>query len=674
MSDNIDPRIVQAACMADLSRDRQEELPLSNVEKKGPSFQPSGKNGTSHYAAKLKQDLNNKWSIEFDDEEARQIEGLCAEDARPWAKKLTKHLLETSAVRDAVPTRQHARVQPHPAGPPPSAKRAKRNHPHGQSGPDGVKQTEFKPGLIHSKQPVPPIEAKWGPPKLAPTLNPVLRTPAPPPGNSTQSPISSAAQNQPNNGTATQERPAHLRMKPAGKPESASCPEVLVCSGHCEVVPSKLEADCFEVEFKMVLFPMKQEVTLVLSAPGKGERVHAILDFDIAVMDGGFCKLRHRDSKSDYYLRLTTIEETDKFHSVFQKMQQKLAKRRQGRGVEVKANDVALVQNPEPPVSQVQASQPVHAVNATNSTNLGTDAKYSGSNKAEGTLIDLDGFEEVQNTQIPSLQNAADHIIHLIDKVITQFALEDDLIDSVIRGIEDGAIEYWIANGFMTDSEDDLKGDFISLVRPMAQIKIKMHRRLNGRGEGQEIKAQDAVVRSTESLVGNPGALKYPPEALVQLRSSAIVPNDWKATKDLPVSLSVFATSTVEKVDTTSKANTPSGESKAQQSIKADRDTPIGNTEPTATKPIAQRRPTKGLADSKWAHADVKVDVHSSYHNTRQAPTTQASSAYAASVGGGRRNGSGSSTGTCLQGLSESRFATKPAQFRGSFAGFSGSR
>lgn len=526
---------------------------------------------------------------------------------------------------------------------------------------------------MDSKQPAPPIEAKWGPPKLSPTPNPVLRTPAPPPGNSTQSPVPSAAQNQPKNGTATQERPAHLRMITAGNPGS-SCPEVLMCSGHCEVVPSKLEADCFEVKFKMVMSRIKPEVTLVLSAPGKGERVHAILDFDMAVMDGGFCKLQQRDSKSDYYLRLTTIEETEKFQSFIQRSQQNLAKRRQRRGVEAKANDVALVQNPEPPVSQVQASQPVHAVNATNSTNLSADAKDSGSNETEGTLIDLDGFEEVHNTQIPSLQNAADHIVHLVDKVLTQFALEDDLIDSVIRGIEDGAIEYWIANGFMTDSKDDLKRDFIALVRPMAQLKIKMHHRLNGRGKGQVIKAQGAVARSTESLVGNPGALKYHPEALVQLRPNAIVPNGWKATKDLPVSPSVFTTSTVEKVDTTSKANTPSGESKAQQSIKADRDTPIGNTEPTATKPITQRRPTKGLADSKWAHADVKVDVHSSYHNTRQAPTTQASSAYAASVGGGPRTGSGSSTGTCLQGLSESRFATKPAQFRGSFAGFSGSR
>lgn len=448
------------------------------------------------------------------------------------------------------------------------------------------------------------------------------------------------------------------------------------------MVPSKLEADCFEVEFKMVLFPMKKEVTLVLSAPGKGERVHAILDFDIAVMDGRFCKLQHRDSKSDYYLRLTTIEETEKFQSVIQKMQQNLTKRRQGPGVEAKANDVALVRDPELPVSQVQASQPVHAVNVTDSTNLSTDVTYSGSNRAEGTLIDLDGFEEVQNTQIPSLQNAADHIIHLIDKVITQFALEDHLIDSVIRGIEDGAIEYWITNGFMRDFEDDIKENFISVLRNMAQIKIKMHHRLNGRGKGQEIKAQDAVIRCTESPARNSGSVKYPPEALAQLRSNAIVPNDWKATKDLPVSAAVFATSTVEKIDTTLKVNTPGGESKAQQSIKADRDTSMGNTEhaaavdakPTVTKSVTQRRPTKGLADSKWAHADVKADVHSGYHNTRQGPVTQASSAYATSVGGGRRTGSGSSTGTCLQGLSESRFATKPAQFRGSFAGFNGSR
>lgn len=46
---------------ADLGRQRQEELPLSARELKGPSYLPNGRNGVSHYAPALKKDLETKW-------------------------------------------------------------------------------------------------------------------------------------------------------------------------------------------------------------------------------------------------------------------------------------------------------------------------------------------------------------------------------------------------------------------------------------------------------------------------------------------------------------------------------------------------------------------------------------------------------------------------------------
>ncbi|KAH7149202.1 hypothetical protein B0J13DRAFT_621090 [Dactylonectria estremocensis] len=140
MSDNVSPRIVEAACMADLSRMRQEELPLSNVEKRGPSFNPNGKNGTSHYGAKFKQDLTNKWQTEFDDEEARQIDGLNAENARPWATNVESQAPAHAAVGGASSARR-----PQPSGPAPSAKRPKLHHQHGQTSREGANHTEFRP-------------------------------------------------------------------------------------------------------------------------------------------------------------------------------------------------------------------------------------------------------------------------------------------------------------------------------------------------------------------------------------------------------------------------------------------------------------------------------------------------------------------------------------------------
>lgn len=50
---------------ADLGRQRQDELPLSNKERKGPSFAPSKRNGTGHIAPALKQGLETKWQGKF---------------------------------------------------------------------------------------------------------------------------------------------------------------------------------------------------------------------------------------------------------------------------------------------------------------------------------------------------------------------------------------------------------------------------------------------------------------------------------------------------------------------------------------------------------------------------------------------------------------------------------
>lgn len=60
---------------------------MSNEEKRGPSFNPTGRNGTDHINPARKEELSNKWGNKIDDEEARQTEGLEVGSARPWAEK-----------------------------------------------------------------------------------------------------------------------------------------------------------------------------------------------------------------------------------------------------------------------------------------------------------------------------------------------------------------------------------------------------------------------------------------------------------------------------------------------------------------------------------------------------------------------------------------------------------
>ncbi|KAF4977786.1 hypothetical protein FZEAL_5752 [Fusarium zealandicum] len=92
MTDVTDPKV--AISMADLSRIRQNDLPLSTQERRGPSFKPDGHNGTDHYPAAKKEGLKSKWNVSIDDEESRQVEGLLLGDARPWAAKSVMALIE----------------------------------------------------------------------------------------------------------------------------------------------------------------------------------------------------------------------------------------------------------------------------------------------------------------------------------------------------------------------------------------------------------------------------------------------------------------------------------------------------------------------------------------------------------------------------------------------------
>ncbi|XWX01634.1 hypothetical protein V2A60_009662 [Cordyceps javanica] len=79
------PPSMIAAIQADLGRARQEELPLSNVAERGRSFAPPRADESRNYDARIKKDLNNRWSAAIVDEESKQMEGLTNLNARPWA-------------------------------------------------------------------------------------------------------------------------------------------------------------------------------------------------------------------------------------------------------------------------------------------------------------------------------------------------------------------------------------------------------------------------------------------------------------------------------------------------------------------------------------------------------------------------------------------------------------
>ncbi|KAH7149203.1 hypothetical protein B0J13DRAFT_300041 [Dactylonectria estremocensis] len=411
--------------------------------------------------------------------------------------------------------------------------------------------------MVHAQTPVRVTVAKWGSPKVPPASNLVCSSPA---LESSQTPTTSASQSKEYNGMASQNRPAHLRFQLLPRSEHAE--EHVLGSGNCEMVPLKLESKCFEVECRVIWTATpdqrKMNVVLELSRPA-GKRVFSILDFETPVMDEQFCKLANIDQKTEYYLRLTNPEETERFAENIKKWQEALRKHSTDAQIGSSAVSVVPGEVVEPSeivepgeivesvLPQVPTTQPAKAAEPRTSA-LKDLTPFSDDN--DKTLIDLEGFEQVQNRKIPSLENAVDHIFPLVDKVVEQYTRENDLAASVVQGIEDGAIDYWIANGFMKDHDDDIKKNLTSVLHDMAQIKLKIYLRLHGQGhrEDHEKKVQDAVIRCAKTLVGSLSRVQYSAKIIDMLKGKAVVPSDWKATKGLPVSAKVIATSVLERV------------------------------------------------------------------------------------------------------------------------------
>jgi hypothetical protein len=81
----MDEPLAREYALADLGRERQEELPLNRKSNKGSSFTPSGRNGTDHISRAVKTQLQKGWADPVRDEESEQVEGLAIDEC-PWRK------------------------------------------------------------------------------------------------------------------------------------------------------------------------------------------------------------------------------------------------------------------------------------------------------------------------------------------------------------------------------------------------------------------------------------------------------------------------------------------------------------------------------------------------------------------------------------------------------------
>jgi hypothetical protein len=513
-----------------------------------------------------------------------------------------------------------------------------------------------------------PIQAQWGPPKAA-TSNPVLPSSVPSYGSLAQPPESISIQGQAANGTqqsSATEQSTRFQLKVHDKQDAG--PEVVLCSGNCEVLPEKYEVGRFEVGIKLVVYTDKNEARIELSMPKHGPRSFTLQELEAPIMDGEFCKLKVRSTGLTYYMRFSTIAETKKLRQYAFALHKSSTENPQDSEITPDVDEGSTIADS---VSDVSSVADVSSLAGERATPSAASLAGDCSTATDEQLIDMQGFEEVKNSQIPSLHNAAEHIVNLVDEVITQYHLEEHFIDSVVKGIEDGAIEYWVQHGFMEAEDDEIRENFVAILRNMAQIKIKMHSRFYG-PKKRNGNANKAASQHAQDMFEPLRRIQYTAAEIGSLRSKAVVPADWSTIQGLPIS-SALTRSRLRRVFTASE-NGSSGSSTAPKQDHVD-DGDVIMSEASDAEPgsraISQprRRPTGGLATSKWASPTGNTRNNVSQRAVSVAPTPGAAIQSENKPPVMQRAVSTPGSGRIPQGLSASRYATKTVPFHGHFTG-----
>ncbi|EEU45588.1 uncharacterized protein NECHADRAFT_106143 [Fusarium vanettenii 77-13-4] len=451
MSDNIDPRENEKRliAMADLNRLRQEELPLSAEEKRGPSFNPTRRNGTDHINPALKEGLSNKWTVKIDDEESRQTEGLEIENARPWGKEKAREFLET----------------------------------RGYTGAPSV------------------TLAQWGPQNTTPAPEqPLVAT-------QKVDTVSPKVQHESNGNVpeAAGATPASTNLKFILNTMTLdpTLAEHVIGTGQCQVVPGKDEALSFAAELVMKLLISENRAVLELSALGKPRRAIDALELGSPVIDGQFCAFAQLSNGGFFYLRFADESETKKFKRHLSKMQ----KSARAHQPQEKTGEVGQQQTDQQQIDQEileqQQLEPQQPDQQQSDQQAGSVVSLANLNDDLEPLISMNGWTTVDNNQALNLENATRHVVVLVNRMLAkmtpkerEMALKEEFFQPALEGITDGIIEHWVQNGFFRGYNDSLKNKFCDLLQGMVQFQIDFLRRQN---EGFKEKDQ-GVQQATQGV------------------------------------------------------------------------------------------------------------------------------------------------------------------------------
>ncbi|KAF5001358.1 hypothetical protein FGRMN_1115 [Fusarium graminum] len=508
---------VKAACMADLSRSRQEELPLSHEEKRGPSYAPGGRDDSINYTMHRKFQLKGKWNATFDDEESKQMVGLKDLDARPWACKEAKRVLKTFEPKSSQPpslTSGRSASCVKPVGPAPSSTSdrsvsfVKPVDPAASSESQSVEGYKaFKPttpgweptvqGLISDSEAnsltLPKRRGQLA--SAAPTAT--SQQPSSMKGTSAKEIVSSS--------TATGSSHTRLTFIVNKARPADNDLEYVAGSGHCHIVPGKNKALSYVTKLTIKMKLRENKAILELCSDSKRDKIHNALDIEKPILDGEYCVVKAASVQWPYYLHFDTTEEAQNFKSCLSRVRKAVRMHQKPEETGRPLNNTANSAEGKPETVESMAPDThapadhhtkadtagIKAFKSTENTEQTTDAGAVHSGVAESpasstfehpeTLISMDeGWGLVENHRVPDVDETSKHVIALVKKVISHISSERSFGADEIAGINDAIFEKWMSEGFLRGSNEHLKQEFMKAIRSLVSLHFSLYSHFTG--------------------------------------------------------------------------------------------------------------------------------------------------------------------------------------------------
>ncbi|KAF5580812.1 hypothetical protein FPANT_9209 [Fusarium pseudoanthophilum] len=406
MGNPIDPDAVMRATMADLSRLRQEELPLSNETRRdrGPTYAPSRNNGTGHFSVSVKTELKSLWGAKINDAESQSMEGLQLEDARPWAKGQRRENLPNIIVHKNAPAIPAS-------GRAPATRQSRGTH------------VQFKPTT----------PARWGPGPTETASRTNREEPSPP---------------------AT-----HIMEE---QDEDAQEPIAFeLYKSQCHLIPGKAEALSIVTHIAVKIIAESDGI-LEIRNDTKGLRIHNALELEQPVLDGLLCTIKVKTRPFSEKLRFATVSDAQDFKMNLIKLQNALLDHQKqntdkSQIEESKAEDDGDLLMAASPIAETASDTSIPVVN-------GSSQQVPSADQEPLIMMD-DTWGAPANSNIHSLGHETVQLSQLLNQVLEQVAALGNHSSQSIDGIEYEILDQALSHGPLHERGEQVREGLLDIIR-----------------------------------------------------------------------------------------------------------------------------------------------------------------------------------------------------------------